>query len=408
MARSCPLNKTVNILNNDTNLISTLQFNLFTEDIEFSREVLWDSSAKKNKPLSDMDMSQLKYYMSSIHQWETSRDVLNDACLIVSLRQSYHPVKKFIESVEWDGVPRCDEWLIKAVGCEDNFYTRMAAAKFLIATVSRIYNPGCKFDHMLILEGPQSIGKSTLVELMAGEFYLDTNFDNKDKDMIDIMRGSFWVEISELSGMNKKEVDWLKSFLSRKVDRIRLPYARRSSDFQRKCVFIGTYNPSGNNMYLRDDTGNRRFWPIECRGCVDFNYIRENRGQLWAEALVRFKNGEDYYIKDPSALKILESIHGERELESPTHRKIRDYIKMKSEVSMIELIEDCLKINTNGKMPRDLVSISTIIGIIMRKLKWRKGSNENRDRYYSPNGELYDNGLGEVVPDGTAGMEDPA
>lgn len=381
MSKNCNLKKTKNLINGDGALSGIFQFNLFTEDIEFKKEVEWDFMSKDKKPLTDMDITFLRDYLSSVHDWEPSKDVIGDSCFLIATQDRYHPIKKFIESVEWDGKPRCDEWLINAAGCNDNIYIRNVSSKFLIATINRIYEPGCKFDHMLILEGDQNIGKSTLCEIMSGDWYLDTNFDNKD--LVDSMRSSFWIEISELSGMNKKEVDWLKSFLSRKVDRLRLPYARRPQDFKRKCVFIGTYNPSGNNMYLRDDTGNRRFWPVECQGMINFDWLRKNRMQLWAEAFARYKNKETYYIKNKNALKILDELHSERELESPTHIKINHWLTGRRETDIIEIIEQCLKINTDGKKPKDLLSISTTIGIIMRKLKWKKGENKDRHKYYS-------------------------
>lgn len=384
MKKFLPLSQSITFFDIDENLNSIFSFNQFSEDIEFLKSPIWDNSVDHNKNLDDQDITQIRYYLSKIHNFEPAKQIVGEACFIVSKRKSHHPVKKYIESVKWDGIARIDEWLIKSINCEDNIYTRSVAAKFLIATVSRIYNPGCKFDHMLILEGGQGIGKSTLVETLAGDWYLDTNFDNRDKDLIDSMRGVFIVEISELSGMGKKDVDWLKSFLSKKVDRVRLPYAARSKDFKRKCVFIGTYNPSGNNMYLRDDTGNRRFWPVECQGTININYVKENRYQLWAEALERFKNKEKYYIDDPIALEILNNIHGERELETPTHQQIKEWLKGRLEVSMKEILEDCLKFNMNGRMPRDVLSASTTVGIIMKKLKWRKGTNDNRNKYYSP------------------------
>ncbi len=381
-----PLKKTMQLFHSDQKLTDLFAFNEFSEEVEFLRAPEWDYSVFKGKSLDDQDLIQIKYYISRVHSFEPHKNILGEACFLLGKRKSYHPVKKFIETEKWDDEPRVDKWLINSIKCLDNEYTRAAASKFLIAAVSRIYNPGCKFDYMLIIEGRQGIGKSTLVEKLSKEWYLDTNFGHKDKDLIDSMRGAFIIEISELSGMNKKDVDWLKSFLSKKVDRVRLAYAARSKDFRRKCVFMGTYNPSGNNMYLRDDTGNRRFWPVECGDNLDIEYIRNNCGQLWAEALVRYKSGEKLYIDNQHALEILSGIHKARELESPTFHEIRDWLKFRkmSEVTMQEIIGDCLKVNMNGKMPRDMLSLSTTIGIIMRKLSWTKGTNENSNRYYEP------------------------
>lgn len=383
MAKNLIFKKTVEFMEADQQINAILAFNQFSEDIEFLRTPEWDPSIFAGKTLDDQDITQLRYYLSNIHNSEPARAVAGEACYIISKRHSYHPVKKHIEAAHWDNIQRIDEWLINSVHCEDNPYTRAVSAKFLIATVARVYNPGCKFDHMLILEGDQGIGKSTLVELLAGDWYLDTNFNNKDKDLIDSMRGALIIEISELTGMNKKDVDWLKSFLSKKVDRVRLPYAARSKDFQRKCVFVGTYNPSGNNMYLRDDTGNRRFWPVECNGMINFSYVKEYKNQLWAEALVRYKNKEKYFIYEPEVIEILNGMHRERELESPTYNTIREWLNDKTEVSMREILEDCM--GMKGKSPSEQLSGAIIVGIIMKKLGWRKGINTKRDRYYLPN-----------------------
>jgi len=377
-----PLEATVSAITDDHSFYDLLRLNLFSNDIEFTKEADWSNTIHADKCLEDEDLTAIRYYLSRTHGIEPSKQIVGEACYIVASRRSYHPIKQFIEQEEWDGVPRIDEWLIKASGCDDNKYTREVSAKFLIATVNRVYNPGCKFDHMVIFEGSQGLCKSTLVETIAGKFYLDTTFAHRDKDLVDAIRTSMIIEISELSGMDHKDVNWLKGFITRKVDRARLAYAMLTKDFKRKCVLVGTFNPSGNNTYLRDDTGNRRFWPIECKK-IDIEYIKANRGQLWAEALSR--KDEKYYLDDPETLLILSSLHEDRELESLSFYKIRDWINKnpdKDYVLMYDIIESGLGINTHGKEPRELLSYQTMAGIMMRKLKWVKGSNNNRDKYY--------------------------
>jgi putative DNA primase/helicase len=385
MRRNRPLDETVTIFNNDTHFQNLFRYNQFNEDIEYCRRPVW-SNHTEGDTINDEDLTQIRYYLSNVHQLEPNKQIIGEACLIVAKNNQYHPVKKFIEAQPWDGVPRLDTWLIDSTACEDNAYTRQAGAKFLIAAVNRIYNPGCKFDHMLILEGAQGIGKSTMVEELAGSWYLDTNFETRDKDLIDSMRGAFLIEISELSGMNKKDVDWLKSFLTKKIDRVRLPYAARCKDFKRKSVFIGTYNPSGNNTYLRDDTGNRRFWPIECR-TINLEFIRQYKHQLWAEAFRRFESNERYYIDDPKAIEIMKALHEDRELEGPTYYTIREYLRRRNrpQVTMDELLKECLGLTISGQDQRSLQSAWTIIGINMRRLGWIKGTNDKRHIYFNPN-----------------------
>ncbi len=378
------LHKTTLLMRENKDIAESLRYNEFSQDIEFTCTPEWNIHAYKGKKMDDNDIIELQYYLANIYDYEPNRQKIGDAFYMVASRHSYHPIKRYIESTEWDGKSRLTHWLSLSAGCEDNAYTRLVAERFLIGAVSRVYNPGCKFDHMMILEGAQGIGKSTLVEVLAGEWYLDTNFDHRDKDLVDAIRTAFIIEVSELGGMNKKDIDWLKAFLSKKVDRVRLPYAQHSKDFHRKCVFIGTYNPSGYNQYLRDDTGNRRFWVIEC-GDINIGWMRDNRDQLWAEALHLYKEGNTkLYIDEPEALSILSSIHGDREMSSPTYYHLQDWLNLKEVVTMNEIIEEGMGIAIKGRSPRDLLSAQTTAGINMKKLGWLKGKNDNRNKYYAP------------------------
>lgn len=386
MSKALPLDQTVKKMSVDSNLIGLFRYNQFSHDIEFIRPPCWDSSVHSGKSLDDDDLSQIRYYLTTIHNIEPSKPIVGEACFITSKRNQYHPVKQFIESQKWDGIPRLDNWLIRASGCPENPYTKDVSRCMIVAAVNRVYNPGCKFDHMVILEGPQGIGKSTMVEEVCPGFYLDTNFDTKDKDLVDAMNRSLIIEISELSGMNKKDVDWLKSFITKKVDRVRLAYAYKTKDFYRKSIFVGTYNPSGNNNYFRDDTGNRRFWPIECSK-INIKYVKEARCQIWAEAYEQYKSNAIYHIVNEESLKILSSMHSDREFEGPYYYKLKDWlsaINLES-VTMNQIIEQGLGLKIEGKSMSDAASVWTVVGLIMKKLKWRKGSNENRNRYYNPN-----------------------
>lgn len=387
MAKYKPLDKTVEIIETNPHLSNCFRFNMFSEQIEFNKKPEWDLSIEPGDNIHDLHISSLRYYLSRIHDFEPAKGIVGEACYLVSKKSAYHPIKRYIEKEEWDGINRIDTWLHKTVMCEDNVYTRDVSKKILIAIVNRVYNPGCKFDHMLILEGDQGIGKSTMIEVLAGDFYIDISFENKDKDLVDAMSRSMIVEISELSGMSKKDVDWMKSFITRKVDRVRLPYTQYVKDFKRKSVLFGTYNPSGNNTYLRDDTGNRRFWPIECRG-IDIGYLKENRTQIWAEAYEMYKKKELYHIVDKESLGILANVHSDREFNGPAYQPIENLLLKypRDSIDMETLIHEGLKINLDNKSLNERSSIFTIVGIIMRKLRWRKGSGRNRHVYYPPDG----------------------
>ena len=164
----------------------------------------------------------------------------------------------------------------------------------MISAVARIYRPGCKFDHALILEGPQGPGKSTIAEILAldREWFADEIADLGSKDAAQDLAGKWIVEIAELSALRRSEVERVKAFFSRSVDHYRPSYGRRSQDFPRRCVFIGSTNA---HEYLADQTGNRRFWPIRI-GTIDLAGLRLDVDQLWAEAVVAYRNGEQWWL----------------------------------------------------------------------------------------------------------------
>jgi putative DNA primase/helicase len=389
MAKYLPLKDTITHFKNDTNLIDLLRFNEMSSNIEYRRTPSFNSSKDENDPILDEDITMFRYYFGTIHNIEPNKSIIGEACFISSLEHRYHPIKSYLNSLEWDGVDRLDGWLVTSSGVEDNIYVRQASSKALIAAVARVFNPGCKFDTMMILEGAQGIGKSTLIEIMAGKWYLDTNFSNKDNDLISSMRGSWLVEIGEMGGLNKRDVTWIRQFLSRKVDCIRLPYDRFPKDLARQSVFIGTMNPSGNNMYLADDTGNRRFWPIECNGAVKFAWLRENRDQIWAEAVVRFKNKEDLYIRDQEAIDIMTDTHKEREVESPLLGILKNWLGVRKYVKMEDIMTGALGLDLRRVNYKEALGNSTMIGINMRKLGWTKGNNEERQMYFHPDYSVY-------------------
>ncbi len=384
MRKNRPLYETYNVFLNSPELRDCFKYNEFSEDIEFRKVPGWnEKQCYIGKRIDESDITKLKLYLTTIHQIEPPRSVLGEVCELISAAYSYHPVKQYIEKEKWDGVKRLEEWMIHSFGCQDNVYIREVSQKFLIAAVNRIYNPGCKFDHMLIIEGEQGIGKSTLIEELAHSWYLDTTFDNKDKDLIDAMNSAFIIEISELSGMSKKDVDWMKGFITRKVDRIRLPYAARTKDFRRKSVLVGTYNPSGNNSYLRDDTGNRRFWPVECTS-INLSYVKKYKGQLWAEAYEMYKKKSLYYLNSKESLKILYEMHEDREFHGPNQLRVENYLRdiERKSVTTDEILNQCLNIKSTDD--KTLGRAYAIMGIQMKKLGWKKGRGEEKHLYFNP------------------------
>ena len=196
-------------------------------------------------------------------------------------------------------MPRIETWACRYLGAEDTAFNRSVGALWLISAVARIFRPGVKADHMLVLEGPQGARKSTALKILAGEdWFTDELPDLGSKDAAMHMQGVWIIEIAELDAIGKAEVSRIKAFLTRTTDRFRPPYGRYTIEVPRQCVFAGTVNP---DTYLRDETGNRRFWPVRC-GTIDIDALARDRDQLWAEAVARFRAGAIWWLDTPELI----------------------------------------------------------------------------------------------------------
>lgn len=283
------------ILENDPNLKGVV-FNQLLDGMEIKGEVPWKHPSKFWR---DADDAQLISYVDAHYGTFSARNY-DIAVTKVADDRAYHPIREFIESLpEWDKVPRVDILLVDYLGAADTAYVRAVTRKTLCAAISRVLRPGCKFDSMLVLNGPQGVGKSTLIAKLAGEWFSDSlNLgDTKDKTAAEKLQGYWILEIGELAGLKKAEVETLRSFLSRQNDIYRAAFGKRATPHLRQCVFFGTTNAESG--YLRDTTGNRRFWPVKTPGSgkkQSWNLTHEEILQIWAEALVYVRQGEKLYL----------------------------------------------------------------------------------------------------------------
>jgi len=241
--------------------------------------------------LDDPAMNRLWLDIESRFGFRPGKDyfitVISDACQ----RGRFHPVRDYLNTLEWDGKARLDSWLVDYIGAEAKPYVKAVGAIVLIAAVRRVRQPGAKFDEMMVWEGPQGQHKSSALAALAGnpDWFSDSiPLNAKDKELIEGHAGKWICEIADLQGKRKAEVERVKAALSRQVDRARLAYARLPVEVPRQCIFVGTTN---GQKYLVDQTGNRRFWPIRVTR-VDIEGLRRDRDQLWAEASVREAKGE--------------------------------------------------------------------------------------------------------------------
>ncbi len=327
-------------IQSDAAISNLIGYNEFSHDIEYRRIPPWSNASKKK--WEDIDDDMMRLYLSKKRGFDVNPKDLQAIVNIIANKNSFHPVKQFLNSLRWDGEKRVNSWLEVYAGVKSNDYTISAGRKFLLAAISRIFIPGIKFDYLLILEGRQSIGKSFLIDIISHSWGSNVALDPHSKDSVDAMRGKWIIEMAEMVKYKKSDVDALKDFITTTHDRARLAYAKRVKDFPRQCVFIGTINPS-NIGYLKDDTGNRRFWPVKCN-FVDIHKLRRDYEQLWAEAMHIFKTApEPLYLEDTSIERYALQEAEKRRQKDSWSDVISEYLDMNrvEEITLADLWTNC-------------------------------------------------------------------
>lgn len=293
---SC-LNNVLMIMKCDPRM-KNIVFNQMADNLEIKGAVPWKHP---DKFWRDADDAQLEAFLAGNYT-EFSKAKIQTAITKVADDRSYHPVREYLDMLpDWDGIPRVDTLLIDYLGTEDNAYVRAVTRKTLCAAVCRVKFPGCKFDTMLVLNGPQGIGKSTFIFKLGGEWFSDslTISDMKDKTAAEKLQGFWIIEVGELAGMRKMDVETVKGFLSRQDDKYRASYGRRVSSHPRQGIIIGTTN--AEEGFLRDITGGRRFWPVMVPGGGSkriWDMTAEEVAQIWAEVLTIYKDEKLHLEED--------------------------------------------------------------------------------------------------------------
>jgi len=285
----------ITALSCDEAFAGTLVFDEFRQEIVVNRPLPWDDAGNEPpRPWSDADDVRCAEWLQR-REINVTPNVVSRSVGAVARDIRVHPVREYLNRLQWDGTPRLERWTVSHLGAEDTELNRAFGSLWMIGAVARIMRPGAKVDHMLILEGPQGAKKSTALKVLAGDgWFTDELAEIGSKDAAQQMRGVWIIEIAELDAIGRAEVSRIKAFLSRTVDRYRPPYERYVVDVPRQCVFAGSVNP---DTYLRDETGNRRFWPVRC-GSIDLDALRRDRDQLWAEAVVRYRDGAIWWLDD--------------------------------------------------------------------------------------------------------------
>lgn len=248
------------------------------------------------EPIKDVDYAGIRNYIESVYG-VTGVMKIEDSLSLEFEKQSFHPIKDYLRGLKWDGVNRLDNLLIDYFGAEDNNYTREAIRKQLVAAVARVFNPGCKFDLVLVLVSDQGAYKSTFIKTLGKDWYSDSFTTVHGKEAFEQIQGVWLMEMGELAALRKAEAETVKHFITKQEDSFRAAYGRTTVNHKRQCVFFGTTN---KRDFLNDPSGNRRFNPIEVRPSVITKHVVIDLpgevDQIWAEAMELFKKGETLYL----------------------------------------------------------------------------------------------------------------
>lgn len=362
-------------LSKESALRGCFSYNDFSKEIIINKQPPWPLTTKLPHVWTDDDAVQCKYYLSDTKKFETGTPMVHEAALVVAKQRIFHPLKEKLDKLVWDGEERIDSWLSVYCGVIATPYTRAVGRKFLIAAIRRVYHPGCKFDTMLALEGRQGTGKSQCCQILGGAFSVDINLDPTNKDTVSAIQPYWIVEVGEMVCVRKADVEALKSFLSRPFDTVRPAYGRTTQKFPRQCVFIGTINPEADHGYLRDTTGNRRFWPVTTHN-FKLNMLRQDVNQLWAEAMFYEKKGETVYLDKKEIQEQAAIEQKARTAQDPWTDKISNWLEdnEKLQTTSAELYEYALDGLVKQMSRREQVRISNIL---QNDLGWIRKSYRN-------------------------------
>ncbi len=319
------------------------------------------------------DLALIQSYFQRLWNHRFAVQTIEQAMLTEAEMRRFHPVCDWLDTLAWDGKPRLDFWLINAFACADTAYHRAAGAKFMIAAVRRVRHPGTKFDTLLVLEGAQGLGKSRCCKRLFGEKWFSDALphDLASRDAALGLLGVWGVELGEIDQLVRTEVETVKAFLSRSTDRYRPPYGKVYIERPRQGVMVGTTN---QDDYLRDTTGNRRFWPIHC-DAADEDWIRVNLDQLWAEASAREAAGESIWIDDKDAQFTAKQAQSKRLVEDVWADAISDWLKGRFKTTTAEVIDDALKITKDRQDRKVQMRVAAILKMEgwVQKVGWANG-----------------------------------
>jgi predicted P-loop ATPase len=336
---------------------------------------LTDKPSFEPRPCTDVDVGIVQEIIQQEGLKRAGRDIVHQAVEMHARENGFHPVRNYLDRLKWDGAGRIESLFPDYFGTEASAYDKAIGKMFLISMVARIFNPGCKADHLVVVEGPQGGLKSTACSILGGDWYSDNLPDiSVGKDASQHLRGKWLIEVSEMHAMGRAEAAQLKAFITRTHERYRPSYGRLEVIDARSCIFIGTTN---KHAYLRDETGGRRFWPIKA-GIIDVNALARDRDQLFAEAAALYRQKEPWWPdKDFERQQIMPQ-QAERYVADAWEDNIAAYLAHASKVSITQVAREALFLDT----PRIGTAEQRRIAAAMELLGWRRLSKDWQGKRY--------------------------
>lgn len=362
------LNNLATILSKHPDWAGVIGYDLFAERMVLRKSPPFPRPTHEPPVWQDVDDLRTVAWLEKHERYRGPFELVCRAITTVARAQAFHPVRDYLRSLRWDGVKRIDSWLATVFGTPDGEYSQAVGRCFLVAAVARAMRPGCKADTMLVLESAQGQGKSTAVRMLCNDqaWFTDAVGEMGSKQAMEALAGRWIVELAELDSIGRSEISAVKAFLSATADKYRPAYGRHVVEQLRQCVFVGTVNP-GVTGYLRDETGNRRFWPVAQTRKADLAWLDAQRHQLWAEAVVAFDAGEPWHLS-AHLEQLASGEQGERVMHDEWQELIAHWLIGKTEITTTDILKKLFDLDP-AKHDR---SLQMRIGRCLALLGWKR------------------------------------